>query len=89
MVWYFPITPRLQRYFVDPKEAKLMQWHAEREKPEEDPEKGRILTHPADASQWQELDAVGNFGGDARNVRLGMSTDGLNPFGNQSSTHST
>ena len=89
VVWYFYITPRLQRYFVDPKEAKLMQWHAEREKPEEDPEKGRILTHPSDASQWQELDAVANFGGDARNVRLGMSTDGLNPFDNQSSTHST
>ena len=30
VVWYFPITPRLQRYFVDPKEAKLMRWHAER-----------------------------------------------------------
>ena len=89
VVWHFPITPRLQRYFVDPKEAKLMQWHAERETPEEDPEKGRILTHPSDASQWQELDAVTNFGGDARNVRLVMSTDGLNPFGNQSSTHST
>ncbi|KAK1629226.1 hypothetical protein QYE76_003541 [Lolium multiflorum] len=47
VVWYFPITPRLQRYFVDPKEAKLMQWHAEREKPVDDPEKGKILTHPA------------------------------------------
>jgi hypothetical protein len=25
VVWYFPITPRLKRYFVDPKEVKLMQ----------------------------------------------------------------
>jgi hypothetical protein len=25
VVWYFPITPRLKWYFVDPKEAKLMQ----------------------------------------------------------------
>ena len=33
VVWYFPITPRLQRFFVDPKEAKLMQWHAERRSP--------------------------------------------------------
>ena len=90
VVWYFPITPRLQRYYVDRKEAKLMQWHAEREKPEEDPEKGYIMTHPADAAQWEALDnAFPQFGGDARNVRLGMSTDGLNPFGNQSSTHST
>ncbi|KAK1645511.1 hypothetical protein QYE76_063316 [Lolium multiflorum] len=67
-----------------------MQWHAEREKPEEDPEMGYMLTHPSDAGQWEALDiAFPRFGGDARNIRLGMSTDGLNPFGNQSSTHST
>src|SRR3954471_18844473 len=67
VVWYFPLTPRLQRYYVDRKEAKLMQWHAEREKPEEDPKKCYILTHPADASQWEALDlAFPKFGGDAR-----------------------
>jgi hypothetical protein len=66
-----------------------MQWHAEREKPGDDLEKGTILTHPADASQWLALDMEDGFGDDARNVRLGMSTDGHNPFGNQSSTHST
>jgi hypothetical protein len=75
---------------VDPKEAKLMQWHAEREKPKEDPEMGYMLTHSSDAGQWEALDiAFPRFGGDGRNIRLGMSTDGLNPFGNQSSTHST
>nr|XP_051202093.1 uncharacterized protein LOC127315663 [Lolium perenne] len=91
VVWYFPITPRLHRYFVDPKEAKLMQWHAEREKPADDLEKGKILTHPADASQWNALDIefADEFGSEPRNVRLGMSTDGLNPFGNQSSMHNT
>jgi hypothetical protein len=89
VVWYFPITPRLKRYFVDPKEAKLMQWHTEREKPGDDPEKCTILTHPADASQWLALDMEDGFRDNARNVRLGMSTDRLNPFGNQSSTHST
>ena len=52
VVWYFPITPRLQRYFVDPEEAKLMRWHAEREKPEViDPEKEKMLRHPSDGSQ--------------------------------------
>jgi hypothetical protein len=89
VVWYFPITTRLKRYFVDPKEVKLMQWHAEREKPRDDPEKGTILTHPAEASQWLALDMEDGFEDDARNVRLGMSTDGLNPFSNQSSKHST
>ncbi|KAK1665949.1 hypothetical protein QYE76_054108 [Lolium multiflorum] len=84
-------TSKYLRYFVDPKESKLMQWHAEREKPADDPEKGKILTHPADASQWNALDIefADEFGSEPRNIRLGMSTDGLNPFGNQSSTHST
>ena len=93
VVWYFPITPRLQRYFADPKEAKLMRWHAERKKPgddDDDPEKDELLTHPSDASQWKALDLeFPEFGGDSRNIRLGASTDGLNPFGSQSSTHST
>ena len=44
VVWYFPLTPRLQRYFADPKEAELMRWHAERKRPEdEDPEKEEML----------------------------------------------
>jgi hypothetical protein len=52
-----------------------MQWHAEKEKPKNDPEKGTILTHPADASQWLALDMEDGFGDDARNVRLGMTTN--------------
>ena len=48
VVWYFPITPHMQRYFVYPKEANLMRWHAERKKPDDgdDPK----LRHLADAS---------------------------------------
>jgi hypothetical protein len=56
VVWYFPITPHLQWYFVDPKEAQFMQWHVEMVKPEDDTEKGKILTHPSDASQLNALD---------------------------------
>ncbi|KAM0882622.1 hypothetical protein ACQ4PT_032182 [Festuca glaucescens] len=72
------------RYFVHPNEAKLMQWHVKREKPADDSEKGKILTNPADASQWNALDIefADEFGREPRNVRLGMGTDGLNPFGN-------
>ena len=83
MVWYFPITPRLQRYFADPEEAKLMRWHAEREKPEVvDPEKEKMLRHPSDASKWKALDLeYPEFGNDPRNLRLGASADGLNLFG--------
>ena len=38
-VWYFPITPRLQRYFTDPKQAKLMRWDAKRKQQKEEAEK--------------------------------------------------
>ncbi|KAK1628120.1 hypothetical protein QYE76_002435 [Lolium multiflorum] len=67
-----------------------MQWHAEREKPKEDPEMSYVMTRPSNAGQWEALDiAFPRFGGDARNIGLGMSTDGLNLFGNQSSMLST
>ena len=93
VVWYFPLIPRLQRYFADRKEAELMRWHAERRnKILKDPKRNEEvnLTHPSDASQWKAIDdAFPKFGEDPRNIRLGASTDGLNPFGNQSSTHST
>ena len=85
--------PCLQRYFVDPKEAKLMRWHAERKEAvlnDLERTENPVLTHPSDASQWKSLDdEFEEFGKEARNIRLGASTDGLNPFaGNQSSKHS-
>jgi hypothetical protein len=69
-----------------------MRWHAERKRPEDDdPEKEEMLRHPSDACQWKALDLQyhHHFGKESRNLRLGVSTDGLNPFGSQSSTHST
>ena len=66
-----------------------MRWHAERKKPEGD-EKDTMLRDPSNASQWNALDLeYPTFGHNPRNIRLGLSTDGLNPFGSQSSTHST
>ena len=69
-----------------------MRWHAERKKPgygENDPDANIMLTNPSDASQWKALDDEYPFFEDPTNIRPGMSTDGLNLFGNQSSTHST
>ena len=54
VVWYFPLRPRLQRYFADAKEAKLMRWHAERKEAVlSDIEwvENLVLTHPSDARQ--------------------------------------
>ena len=95
VVWYFPITPRLQRYFVDPKLANLLRWHANREEKkqeddENDPEinkKDKMMSHPKDGSEWQALNFKHpEFGKDPRNIMLGASTDGVNPFGSQRST---
>jgi len=49
-----------------------------------------MLRHPADGSQWRAIDIeFPEFADEARNLRLALSTDGFNPFGEQSSSHST
>jgi hypothetical protein len=72
-----------------------MRWHAERKVAVMNDRKKKldedvVLTHPSDATLWKALHAeYRSFGTEPRNIRLGASTDGLNPFGSQSSTHST
>jgi len=49
-----------------------------------------VLRHPSDAQQWKDFDAKYlEFHEDPRNVRFALSTDGMNPFGDRTSTHST
>jgi hypothetical protein len=91
VVWYFPVIPHLQWYFTDPKEARLMRWHAKRrEEVLKDAKKldtNIVLTHPSDSSPLKALDAeYPSFGEDPRNIRLGACMDRLNPFGSQSIT---
>ena len=84
VMWYFPIIPRLKRLFANKEHAKMMRWHKEDRKVD-----GK-LRHPADASQWKKINRkYPEFGADARNIRFGLSTDGMNPFGEMSSSHST
>ena len=48
------------------------------------------LWHPVDGSQWRKIDGkYQDFGREHRNVRFMLSTNGMNPFGDLSSTHST
>jgi hypothetical protein len=47
------------------------------------------LSHPADGEAWKDFDKkYPNFADDARNIRLGIATDGFNPFGNMSNSYS-
>jgi len=84
VMWYSPIIPRLKRLFRNKDNAKLMRWHKEERKQDS------MLRHPADGSQWRKIDRTyTDFALDARNIRFGLSTDGMNPFGEMSSGHST
>jgi hypothetical protein len=49
-----------------------------------------MLRHPTDGSQWITIDReFPEFADDARNLRFALSTDNMNPFGEQSSGHRT
>jgi hypothetical protein len=81
---WFPLKPRLQRLFMSSKNSESMRWHHE----------GRLndgsLRHPADSLAWKEFNSrYPTFSLDPRNVRLGVASDGFNPFKTMSITHST
>ena len=45
---------------------------------------------PSGWSHWRKIDRTyTDFALDARNIRFGLSTDGMNPFGEMSSRHNT
>ena len=84
VVWYFPIIPRFKRLFANPTDARYLRWHGEGRKVDDK------LRHPADSAQWRIIDSkFPKFGAEIRNLRIGLSTDGINPFGNMSSRHSS
>ena len=81
---YFPLIPRLTRMYSTPAMAALMVWHRE----------GRssdgLIRHVVDSLQWKWVDEhLGTFGTEDRNIRLGLATDGVNPYGVKRSTWST
>ena len=48
------------------------------------------LRHPADGSQWRAINSRYNtFAGEIRNIRFGLSMDGMNPFNMVSNKHNT
>jgi hypothetical protein len=64
--------------------AHNMRWHTEGHT------KDGVLRHLADSEAWKSFNNLYlDFSSDSRNVRLGLTSDGFNPFGNMSTTHST
>nr|ABA97704.2 transposon protein, putative, CACTA, En/Spm sub-class [Oryza sativa Japonica Group] len=50
VMWYFPIIPRLRRLFRNKGNARMLRWHAEER------QQDGMLRHPADGSQWRNID---------------------------------
>jgi hypothetical protein len=62
-----------------------MSWHAS----DEHKDDGK-LRHPADGQQWKNFNENHkDFAKEPRNIRFALSTDGMNPFAERSSKHST
>jgi len=81
---HFPLIPRLQRLFMCSNTAESMRWH------EEERSKDGKLRHPADGEAWKDFDRLHPiFSSETRNVRLGLTSDGFNPFRTMSISHST
>ena len=84
VVWYFPIIPCLKRLFANEKTTQLLRWHVKKRVND-----GK-LRHPTDGSQWRAIDSrYKTFKREIRNIRFGLSTDGINPFNMVSTNHST
>ncbi|XP_021758007.1 uncharacterized protein LOC110723041 isoform X1 [Chenopodium quinoa] len=80
---YFPLKPRLQRLFMCSKTASLMTWHHGKKK------KDGTMRHPVDGLAWESFDKeFPNFASDPRNVRLGLASDGFQPFANSKTPYS-
>lgn len=82
---YFPLIPRLKRLFMSRHTSSLMKWHSSEEHLDDG-----VMRHPSDSPAWKAFDEqYPEFASEPRNVRLGLASDGFNPFGNMSSAYST
>ena len=74
---------RLQRVFLNKEIARDMRWHKERRVDSEN-----TMRHQADSIAWKEFDKThSSLAKDPRSVRLGLSTNGFNPYGNMNNTY--
>ncbi|XP_058217100.1 uncharacterized protein LOC131327994 [Rhododendron vialii] len=83
IVRYLPLIPKLKRLYSSKKTAGLMRWHAE------NPAPIGISRHPVDSDIWKLYDNLHpDFAQDPRNVRLGLASDGFNPYRTMNTTYS-
>jgi len=84
MLWYLPIIPRFKHLFANGDDAKDLTWLANGRK------FNGMLRHLTDYSQWKKINRLYmDFRKEARNLRLGLVIDGMNPFGSLRTNHSS
>ncbi|XP_042423450.1 uncharacterized protein LOC122011081 [Zingiber officinale] len=80
---YFPVIPRLKRMFKSEQKAEDLIWHSNHKSHD------HMMRHPVDSIAWDTINHKWPaFASDPRNLRLGLATDGFNPFGDLSSRYS-
>jgi hypothetical protein len=73
---FMPLTPSVKHLFLSRKTAMHMKWH----KYCTDRQDG-LMVHPSDADAWKAINNFDiEFASDARNIRIGLATDGFTPF---------
>ena len=73
---HFPLIPRLRHMFRCKSIASLMTWHLKGASKD-----GKIRI-PDDSRAWKPIDTQWpEFSQEPRNIRLGLATDGVNPYG--------
>ena len=61
---------------MSPRTAEHMTWHQAHHAVD------GVMVHPSDGEAWKRFNSVHpHFSAESRNVRLGLCTDGFNPFG--------
>jgi hypothetical protein len=81
---YMPLVPQLKRLFISKNTTRHMRWHKECVHDNLD-----VMAHLADTDSSKELDAFdSSFPRQARNVCIGLATNGFSPFNLSLSSYS-
>ncbi|XP_010424360.1 PREDICTED: uncharacterized protein LOC104709444 [Camelina sativa] len=81
---YFPIKDRFRRMYRSKRMAEDLCWHFS------NASEDGMMRHPVDFITWAQVnDKWPQFASDSRNLRLGLCTDGMNPFASQNTRYST
>lgn len=88
VMWFLPIITRFKREFDNVNVAKNIIRHIYKRKCDE--KIRHIYLYIYDSLQWMKIHLLFlDFGVEPRNIRLGLVTNGMNPFGNLNTNHTS